>query len=113
VGRSLADLVDLITSWGYARGILQHSNPQAQLLKSMSELGELADAVLKKDRPKIEDGIGDTVVTLILCSELCGLSFRECVDSAYQTIKDRKGTLTSEGVFVKEEPGEPKTDVLP
>ena len=36
-----------------------------------------------------------------LCVEM-GLDFTECVEQAYQTIKDRKGTLRPDGVFVKE-----------
>lgn len=33
---------------------------------------------------------------------LSGFTFEECVDAAWQEIKDRKGTTTPEGVFIKE-----------
>ena len=99
----MKDLVDAVEQWARDRCIIPNSTPQAQLLKSMSEMGELADATLKNDRPEIVDGIGDVLVTLILYAALQGLDIEACLASAYDTIKDRKGTLTPEGVFVKEE----------
>lgn len=39
---------------------------------------------------------------MALCDSM-GLSFVECVEQAYDTIKNRKGTLREDGVFVKEE----------
>jgi NTP pyrophosphatase (non-canonical NTP hydrolase) len=70
----------------------------------MSELGELADALLKDDGDGVVDGIGDVLVTLILCANLYdpAMSLRLCLEEAYKTIKDRKGRLTPEGIFVKE-----------
>lgn len=97
------DLFERVKDWAKARKIIPNSTPQAQLLKSMSEMGELADATLKNDRNGIVDGIGDVLVTLILYAALQGLDVMPCLASAYETIKDRKGTLTPEGVFVKEE----------
>ena len=38
---------------------------------------------------------------MALCDSM-GLDFIECVELAYSTIKDRKGTLREDGVFVKE-----------
>jgi len=39
---------------------------------------------------------------MALCDSM-GLDFIECVEQAYTTIKDRRGTLREDGVFVKEE----------
>jgi hypothetical protein len=39
---------------------------------------------------------------MALCDSM-GLDFIECVEQAYSAIKDRKGTLREDGVFVKEE----------
>mgnify|MGYP001761249937 FL=1 len=72
-------------------------------MKTGSELGELFDAEIKGDMPGIVDGIGDVLVTLIIYAELRGLDLTDCLASAYNEIKDRKGTLTPEGLFVKEE----------
>jgi NTP pyrophosphatase (non-canonical NTP hydrolase) len=98
----MKDLIEKVEQWGRDRCIIPNSTPQAQLLKSMSEMGELADATLKSDVPEIVDGVGDVLVTLILYSALQNLDIEDCLESAYNTIKDRRGTLTPEGVFVKE-----------
>lgn len=98
----MKDLVEKVEQWGRDRCIIPNSTPQAQLLKSMSEMGELADATLKSDVPEIVDGIGDVLVTLILYAALQNLDIEDCLASAYDEIKDRKGTLTPEGVFVKD-----------
>ena len=84
------------------RKIIPNSNPQAQLMKTVSELGELADATLKSDQAGIVDGLGDVLVTLIIYAALQGVKLDACLLSAYDTIKHRKGTLTEQGVFVKE-----------
>ena len=96
------ELEENIIQWAKDRRIIPNSNPPAQLMKTMSELGELADATLKSDWAGIEDGVGDVLVTLILYCRLQDISMRDCLQSAYETIKDRKGTLTPEGIFVKE-----------
>lgn len=91
-----------VTQWASARKIIPNGKPAAQLMKTMSELGELADATLKTDWAEIEDGVGDVLVTLILYCRLQDIDIVDCLRGAYDTIKDRKGTLTPEGIFVKE-----------
>lgn len=91
-----------VIQWAEARKIIPNSNSQTQLLKTVSELGELADAVVKRDVPEIIDGIGDVLVTLIIVCALEDLDLVECLQSAYAQIKDRKGTLLKNGIFVKE-----------
>jgi hypothetical protein len=98
------DLELAIVDWAIARRIIPNSTPTAQLMKTFSELGELADATLKGDGAGIVDGVGDVIVTLIIFCHLQGLNIAECLAAAYETIKDRKGTLMENGVFVKEEP---------
>lgn len=98
------ELEERIEQWAKDRHIIPNSNARTQLLKTMSELGELADALLKDDGEGVIDGFGDVLVTLILCAKLYdpGLTMTHCLGAAYNTIKDRKGTLTPEGIFVKE-----------
>ena len=96
-------LIGAVEQWACDRQIIPNSTPMAQLLKTMSELGELADATLKNDRDGVVDGIGDVLVTLIIYSALQGIRIEDALDSAYMTIKDRKGTLTPEGIFVKQQ----------
>lgn len=100
----MQELIHKVESWAADRQIIPNSTPPAQLMKTVSELGELADATLKSDRVGIVDGIGDVLVTLIIYAALQGVKLEDCLASAYGEIKDRKGTLTPEGVFVKEVP---------
>lgn len=91
-----------VIRWSEARGIIQNSDSKTQLLKAVSEMGELADAITKRDRNSIVDGLGDLLVCLINVAALEDLDLTRCLESAYQQIKDRKGYLNAEGVFVKE-----------
>ncbi|CAB4131316.1 NTP-PPase_u3 domain containing protein [uncultured Caudovirales phage] len=91
-----------IIRWAETRKIIPNSTPDTQLLKAMSELGELADATIKKDRAAIIDGVGDVMVCLVNYCALQDIDLVSCMQSAYEEIKDRKGTLMPNGVFVKE-----------
>lgn len=91
-----------IIRWAEARKIIPNSTPSTQLLKAMSELGELADATIKNDRLGIIDGVGDVMVCLINYCALQDINLVQCMDIAYDEIKNRKGTLLPNGVFVKE-----------
>jgi len=96
------ELIGDVEQWAEDRMILMHSKPMPQLMKTMSELGELADATLKNDRKEIVDGIGDVLVTLIIYSALQFVTIEAALQAAYDEIKDRKGWLTPEGVFVRQ-----------
>jgi len=98
-----ADLEMSIVRWAEARKIIPNSDPQTQLLKAVSELGELADATIKKQPEKIADGVGDVMVCLIVYCALQDINLVDCMDCAYGEIKDRKGTLLANGVFLKDE----------
>jgi len=92
----------LVRDWAEQRQIIPNAKPHVQLMKTGSELGELFDAEIKGDIPGIVDGIGDVLVTLIIYAEIRGLDLSDCLHSAYNEIKDRKGTLLENSVFVKE-----------
>ena len=91
-----------VVRWGEARGIIQNSDSKTQLLKAFSEMGELADAITKRDRDAIIDGIGDVLVCLTMVAAIEDVDVKQCFASAYDQIKDRKGHLNKEGVFVKD-----------
>lgn len=91
-----------IIRWAEARQIIPNSTPQAQFLKAVSEMGELADALNKKDLAATKDAVGDTLVCLINMCALLDIDMIDCLHGAWQEIKDRKGTLLPSGVFVKE-----------
>jgi NTP pyrophosphatase (non-canonical NTP hydrolase) len=92
-----------VIRWAEARGIIANSDSKTQLLKAVSEMGELADAIIKRDRPAIVDGIGDVLVCLIVVGALEDINLTQCLESAYNEIKDRKGYLNKDGVFVKQQ----------
>lgn len=93
--------IDVIR-WAEARKIIPNSTPVVQYLKAVSEMGELADALNKKDMPAIKDAVGDTLVCMINMCALLDIDMVQCLKGAYDEIKDRKGTLLPSGVFVKE-----------
>lgn len=99
----IEDLIGKVEAWADERGITANSNPQTQLMKTVSELGELADATIKYDHDGVIDGVGDVLVTLVIYSRLQGVTLTQCLAAAYDTIKDRRGYLTPEGIFVKEQ----------
>lgn len=96
------DLEEKVEQWAYDRGILTNGTATAQLLKFIAEAGELADAHNKNDEAGIIDGIGDVLVCLINYCAIAGLDMLTCLGMAYDEIKDRKGYLNANGVFIKE-----------
>lgn len=83
-------------------GIVKPENAKTQFMKATEELGELAEGI-NKDKPgQIKDSLGDVLVTLILLAEDLNLNLLDCLNSAWNEIKDRKGEVKN-GSFVKEE----------
>ena len=91
-----------IIQWAKDRGIYEHSDSKAQALKAVSELGEVADAVIKGRRDDLIDGIGDTIVCLVNLAYMNGTDLTECVGQAWLEIKDRKGAMSPSGAWVKD-----------
>ena len=93
-----------IEQWANDRGLILNSNPQAQFVKLIEEAGELANAIAKK-KPieEVADALGDMYVVMTIIAAQYGLNINECCVGAYETIKDRKGYMTKEGIFVKEQ----------
>ena len=92
---------DKIRLWAEDRGLYHKGDPKTQTLKLMEEAGEICRAVLKKNEEQIIDGIGDCVVVLTNLAHLTGTSIEECIDVAYNEIKDRTGKM-SNGTFKKD-----------
>jgi NTP pyrophosphatase (non-canonical NTP hydrolase) len=99
---SYAELEMKTIQWGEARGIVQNSTPAAQAIKTEEELYELITAIRDNDRAAMADAYGDILVTLIMGCACADLDLVTCLEGAYNEIKDRKGYLNSDGVFVKE-----------
>lgn len=92
----------LTIQWGEARGIVQNSTPYAQAKKTQEELYELFEAIEDGDRETMADAYGDILVTLVMGCACADLDLLTCFQGAYQEIKDRKGFLNKEGIFIKE-----------
>lgn len=94
------ELIDAVMSWGVDKGL---NDPKAQLNKVMEEVGEIAHEVTRDNYDfSFADAIGDTLVTVIILSSMCGFDPRTCLLQAYNVIKDRKGA-TKNGTFIKNE----------
>jgi NTP pyrophosphatase (non-canonical NTP hydrolase) len=99
---SYADIEMKVIQWGEARGIVQNSTAAAQAIKTQEELDELIDALRNNNKAEIADAYGDILVTLIMGCAIVDLDLVTCLEGAYNEIKDRKGYLNKDGIFVKE-----------
>jgi len=116
--------------WGRERMIIQNGRLDTQALKLCEEATETLIAARKVHKimgtntekawanggelpeadkqetdaylAELADGIGDTMVVLTMLCAMSGLDMYKCLEGAYETIKDRRGYLSEEGVFVKE-----------
>lgn len=95
-------LEDAVIDWADDRGIYEHSTPEMQMLKAVSEMGELADAIAKQHHEALQDAVGDVLVCLINVCAFYDLTPTRCLETAWHNIKDRKGHMVAGGVFIKE-----------
>lgn len=95
-------IFDNIRNWAKVRDIYKKGNSHTQYVKLQEECGELAKAILKKDKPEIVDAIGDIVVVLTNLAHFEDCTIEECIESAYKVISERKGKMIN-GTFVKNE----------
>jgi len=97
-----ASRFDNIRAWAQVRGIYDEGNTIIQYVKLQEEAGELAKALLNSNHDEIVDAIGDMIVVLTNLAHMEGLKIENCIDSAYNEIKNRKGSMIN-GTFVKDE----------
>lgn len=112
------DSEPLIIEWAKEKGILSGATPLAQAKKTEEEVNELLEAIsyqakgedsftnskgkLVNTDEEIKDALGDILVTIIIGAELQGLKLEDCLESAYNVISKRKGSMQN-GQFVKDE----------
>ena len=99
---SYSELELKVLRWSEARKIVPNSTPLAQWKKAQEELNELQAALVSGDRNEAIDAVGDTVVCLINICALMDVNLCSCLEAAYEQIKDRRGFMNEEGIFVKE-----------
>lgn len=99
-GNTENTVFDNIREWALERDLYSRGNSSTQYIKLMEEAGELAQALLKRDEPEIYDAIGDIVIVLTNLAEMEGVKIEDCINDAYNEIKNRKGSMKN-GTFVK------------
>ena len=92
---------ELIRRWAEDRNLIRGSDVKSQFVKLIEEAGELANAIAKKNDIEFADAIGDMVVVLTIMAAQNGMMIEDCIDGAWQEIKDRKGKMV-DGIFIKE-----------
>ena len=90
-----------IRVWAHERNIINGATMQAQFVKLIEEIGELAEGIAKGRPEAIKDGIGDAVVVLTILAAQHGVTIEDCIEIAWNEIKDRKGRMVG-GTFLKE-----------
>lgn len=111
-----------ILAWAEERDLFTKSNPLKQLEKTLEEVIELRDEVVrmkqvdsmasmipsftnmeifKNLRSKAKKELGDIHVTLTILAEMLGMDTEECKKLAYDKIANRTGTTVG-GKFVKD-----------
>ena len=101
---STQDTINAVREWGIEKGIIGpngKATEHTQFAKLLEEIDELRIGIIKDDHDEKIDAIGDCAVVLILLSEIIGVPFEECLESAYNVIKSRTGKMI-DGVFVKD-----------
>lgn len=99
---SYAEYEMKVVQWAEARKIIPNSTPMAQLCKLEEEVNELRDALFESNREESIDAIGDCTVVLINICALLDVNLTDCLAHAYEQIKNRKGYMNEQGLFIKE-----------
>ena len=100
---SFEELHEAIIQWAEDRNMIKQDKLTAlsQLAKVTEEHGELSAGINKKDEKKIKDSLGDSLVTLIILAQDLNFDLLDCLNIAYNVIKDRKGKVI-DGSYIKE-----------
>ena len=98
--KQILALIEKVKQWFIDRN-LHTLDGIGQLKKLKEEVDELVDARLKDDRAEEIDAVGDILVVLIGYCMQRDLDVQECLASAYEEIKDRKGKVIN-GTYFKE-----------
>ena len=95
----MKDLINKVAQWHHDSNLIEGATDKDQYCKLIQEAGELSDSICKgKD---VKDDIGDMIVVLINIAERNNVTIEECLENAWDDIKDRKGRMI-DGIFVKE-----------
>lgn len=106
-----------VLAWAKDKGILDKATPLTQIEKTIEEIEETKEALEYQSKDidtyintkgklcetpyEIKDGLGDTLVTLIIQCRMQNLNPLECLESALNIIEKRTGIMKN-GQFVKD-----------
>ena len=107
------ELQEKVLEWADSHDLLHEENASKQFLKFIEETFEFKTEMdsctaefiyrdLVDIREDMQLEMGDIIVTLIILCKQLGIEPQECLELAYDKIKDRKGK-TIDGCFVKAE----------
>lgn len=108
------ELQEKVLDWADSHDLLHEENADKQFLKFVEEVFEFKTEFdlngfrfgMGDDFSYISEDLmfemGDIIVTLIILCEQLDIDPAECLEMAYEKIKDRKGK-TIDGTFVKAE----------
>ena len=90
-----------VIQWGRDKGL---DDPKAQLNKVIEEVGEIAHEICRNryESDELYDAIGDTLVTVLILSDILDIDPIDALEQASTIIHNRTGK-TENGTFVKEE----------
>ena len=101
----ISNLEKDVIKWAYDKNIFEASTPLKQIEKTQEELTETRDAMVRHKYvdhlDDIKDGIGDMLVTVIILARMYDTDLQECLELAYNVIKNRNGSMKN-GFFCKE-----------
>lgn len=127
----MIEVTEKIIQWHKDRNLIDGATDKTQVVKLLEEFIELYQAINKfdsiddlidslkfdisslwlddridvsdksKTKESLKDAIGDMDVVMINIAERNSLTKTECLESAYDDIKDRKGVMV-DGMFIKE-----------
>lgn len=82
---------DKIREWGELRKLYSESTAPVQYRVFMEEVGELGEAMITNEENEVRDAIGDCIVVLTHIAKFYGFTTEECIEYAYEQIKNRRG----------------------
>ncbi len=116
--KNFKELNENVLDWAKEKGILDKATPLTQWGKTEEEVAETREALFslqnnlltyvnskgqeKNTREEVKDGLGDVFVTLLIECKLVNLNPLDCLEEAYNIIKERTGEMI-DGTFVKNE----------
>ena len=111
--KTFEELEEKVLEWADSHDLLHEENAEKQFMKFIEEVFEFKTEMdsftaefiyrdLVDIREDMQLEMGDIIVTLVILCEDLGIDPMECLEMAYNKIKDRKGK-TINGQFYKAE----------